>query len=591
MKNRIFISSACFLPWIQRTAAIFVTFLAIALVAATAKAVTAGTPAFARDASGHLPLYYLPVILTNNQNSPTPETFQCLLTIDSIAYRSYEAGNLSNINFQMGDGRTILHSWLESGEMSSSRSTRYWVVLPHSIAGSGGSATIYVVFYEATLNSKDPNVTGAEPAWPGGPYARYDNGSEVFEYYQRFGGLTGGTLPNGWERSPRYISVNDQSTYTNLTFTNTSFDGAAYAEQTPPSVTTYPTVIETRAGFPTGGAGNNQAGYAQVIGDFDPGAIGTGNWSGTAMVGTGRADNGAAFFWGSGSSDHFPYTDTSWNADPNVHVFTLNIDTRSLNSLLVDYSAELGPAKMTIRQTHAFGAYGGASLPGNGQLDLYWIRTRAYPPGAIFPSASFGRVSAVGVATGPASAPPIAKTEPNVAANSPLPGRASTGNIHSVDFLNFDYPTDCREQFGGFGKIIHVSGGKWSKENVGYFGVGKPGSEWMISYGDLKGDGQEEAVVVTSCQGQTNFDYEEIFVFAMSSNGPTLLKRLSPKEWGDGTRIYDVRVENRQLVVRYLNGGSHACPDTLVKPRFRWNGDSFDLIGSSTSPYDCNQRH
>lgn len=185
---------------------------------------------------------------------------------------------------------------------------------------------------------------------------------------------------------------------------------------------------------------------------------------------------------------------------------------------------------------------------------------------------------------------------PETPSNPPQsPGTAthpskSTG-IHSVDFLNFDYSSDCWEQFDGFQKVIHVSKGQWCKEGVGCFGIGKPASEWMVSYGDLKGDGQEEIVVVTSCQGPVNFDYEEIFVFAMSFAGPQLLARLSPSEWGPGTRIYDVSVDKQRLVVRYLGGGSHACPDTRVTARFHWNGSRFVRVGQpGREPFNCDTR-
>jgi hypothetical protein len=166
-------------------------------------------------------------------------------------------------------------------------------------------------------------------------------------------------------------------------------------------------------------------------------------------------------------------------------------------------------------------------------------------------------------------------------------GYAKRG-IREVDFLNFDYPSDCWKQFEGFGKVIHVSKGEWKNENVGYFAIGKQASEWMVSYGDLKGVSQDEAVIVTSCQGSVNFDYEEIFVFALSSAGPELLARLSPSDWGPGTRIHDVHVSKQKLIVRFLTGGSHACPDTLVTAKFQWNGQQFVRALSEREPYHCN---
>jgi hypothetical protein len=79
--------------------------------------------------------------------------------------------------------------------------------------------------------------------------------------------------------------------------------------------------------------------------------------------------------------------------------------------------------------------------------------------------------------------------------------------IRSIDFSNFEYRPDCLQ------KPIRVSGGKWKevKENEeNYFRVAS------IAYGDLKGDGKDEAVVLGACGGAANFEMAEVFVFEMS---------------------------------------------------------------------------
>jgi hypothetical protein len=119
----------------------------------------------------------------------------------------------------------------------------------------------------------------------------------------------------------------------------------------------------------------------------------------------------------------------------------------------------------------------------------------------------------------------------------------------------------------------------------------------VVSYGDLKGDGQDEAVVVTSCQGQANFDYEEVFVFAASSAAPRLLARLSPSDWGRGEEgnggnfpVTGVRVSKQQLAVSFLAGGSHACPAWTITAKFQWNGSGFARTGVSRHPFNCQTR-
>ena len=227
-----------------------------------------------------------------------------------------------------------------------------------------------------------------------------------------------------------------------------------------------------------------------------------------------------------------------------------------------------------------------------------WPRT-AGPNEAVWGKVTISTASpeAISIQPGPAPVSNPASSNPSqlsLPATVPNDEASVRGAIRSVDFLNLDYPSDCWEHFDGFGKVIHVSNGQWTKEDVGGFSVGKQASEWMVSYGDLKGDGQDEAVVVTTCQGQTNFDYEEVFVFAASSAGPKLLTRLSPSDWGRGEEdnggnfpVTGVHVSKQQLAVSFLAGGSHACPAWTVTARFEWNSNRFVRMGLDRKPFKC----
>jgi hypothetical protein len=177
------------------------------------------------------------------------------------------------------------------------------------------------------------------------------------------------------------------------------------------------------------------------------------------------------------------------------------------------------------------------------------------------------------------------------------PEQPHGADIHVSDFLNSEYASDCWEQFDGFDKVIRISKGEWSKSDVGSFGIRRKDSQWMMAYGDLDGDGQDEAVIVTGCQGQTNFDYEEVFVFTMSSAGPKLLARLTPSDRGRGEEdnggnfpVTGVHVSKQQLFVSFSAGGSHACPAWAVTARFQWNGSGFVRTGVSRQPFNCQTR-
>jgi len=165
-------------------------------------------------------------------------------------------------------------------------------------------------------------------------------------------------------------------------------------------------------------------------------------------------------------------------------------------------------------------------------------------------------------------------------------GSAVKGGIRNVDFNNFDYPSKyCVESDAATEKTIHVSNGSWTEGdlqqgNYGYFAVAK------VAYGDLKGDGSEEAVVHTLCNTGANFSSHEILIYETSPNGPRLFAKLSDADWG--AELVDFQVGNKYLDVNFPNGGSHACPDWLVTDRFQWNGARFVKAGQPTrKPFKC----
>jgi BON domain/zinc-ribbon domain len=155
--------------------------------------------------------------------------------------------------------------------------------------------------------------------------------------------------------------------------------------------------------------------------------------------------------------------------------------------------------------------------------------------------------------------------------------KVATDDIHGVDFRNFQYRSDFLKE------TVRVSDGKWREVTPD----GSPGS-WFevvkILYGDLKGDGQDEAVVLTTSGSNFNFQIGQIFVFFMSPQGPTLLQSLSLSDSGKGeeidwSRISDVRITGRQLEISWLGGQCRACTDWAATATFHWNGSRLVRTG------------
>lgn len=204
------------------------------------------------------------------------------------------------------------------------------------------------------------------------------------------------------------------------------------------------------------------------------------------------------------------------------------------------------------------------------------------------------------VVNGSASAEPTGTGGTSESASGPahtLGGTTSVANsdIRTVDFRNFDYSSSCCGEGNGDHtdrRPIHVSQGKWM--------TGTPNQDEMrfgivnVAYGDVTGDGRDEAIVHTSCSGMANFDVQELYIFAMNAGGPTLLARLTPDDWGKGQEgngsdyaISKIRLGGGYLDVSFYSAGSHACADWIVTARFLWNGSRFVRDGLTRARNHC----
>lgn len=146
---------------------------------------------------------------------------------------------------------------------------------------------------------------------------------------------------------------------------------------------------------------------------------------------------------------------------------------------------------------------------------------------------------------------------------------SAQADIRKVDFQNFTYPSDCRPEGS---EAVTVKNGEYSieKEMEGYtdrfyFRVFPP------AFGDLTGDGREEAVVISVCNTGGTGNFTEGMIYSMSGEKPSLIARIP-----GGDRAYgglrEARVENGILVVESNDVGElggACCPEFVVTTRYR----------------------
>jgi hypothetical protein len=124
----------------------------------------------------------VPITITNTQNSITPVGFQQLISFSPATYSAHERSDLGNIRFYYDN--VEMYSWCEKNCNSSATSNAlFWVNLPFSIP-PGKNRTIYMYFLPGTTQYDGANA-GAAPNLTS-TYAQYDNGRNVFLFYDNF---------------------------------------------------------------------------------------------------------------------------------------------------------------------------------------------------------------------------------------------------------------------------------------------------------------------------------------------------------------------------------------------------------------------
>lgn len=166
--------------------------------------------------------------------------------------------------------------------------------------------------------------------------------------------------------------------------------------------------------------------------------------------------------------------------------------------------------------------------------------------------------------------------------------KSEVTDIRRVDFLNFTYQSSlCSQDIRGISKTVKVRKGNFDNNEV-YYGV----VENKIIYGDVTGDGREEAIVHIGCgELAANFGLSEIFIYTLQNGRVILLAELDDKDMerdynryhSNGTlwRIVDdgVRVINALLIIERFSEGSHASPEYIVTLNYRLNGTRLALSG------------
>ncbi|MEM3862403.1 MAG: hypothetical protein QW203_07995, partial [Thermoplasmatales archaeon] len=151
-------------------------------------------------------IYTYKITLSNTTSTATPPNLQVRLNINFSAIKGLSV-DLGNIRFSSDQaGSNLLYAWLESApqgtftqgsSVSSYTSSNIWVNLGNNIIPANGSLTIYMQILPSGTEF-DGVYWGANPQWTN-TYGQYDNGANVFSFYDNFTGTSLNT--NKWQTS------------------------------------------------------------------------------------------------------------------------------------------------------------------------------------------------------------------------------------------------------------------------------------------------------------------------------------------------------------------------------------------------------
>ena len=327
------------------------------------------------------PPHYVKITLSNSQQVATPAPFQQMITVNSADYRQYEAGNLDNVEFYYQNG-TVIPSWLESGNSNASTNTVYWLKLGSGIPASS-SVTIYMGFAPIATNLFNNETTGEAPQLSSA-YAEYDDGASVFNFYDNFAGTSLNT--SKWTSS----TLGGNETVNNglsLSAGETSGDYSYVASNKP--IASIPIIVEAYMNANS----INASGYIMGFGLISTQSYLSNYINQDHISWQGSTITASQFFTSVQKGPLSINLNFVNHTDSNYHIWALGWLNGKAESLYDNYS--LFTTISDVPSDVYFLTLSYFNYKGTGaarSLNFYWVRTRAYPPNGIMPSAAFSAV-------------------------------------------------------------------------------------------------------------------------------------------------------------------------------------------------------
>jgi hypothetical protein len=166
--------------------------------------------------------------------------------------------------------------------------------------------------------------------------------------------------------------------------------------------------------------------------------------------------------------------------------------------------------------------------------------------------------------------------------------------IRQVDFKNFTYP---KLPTGKCSMAeVRLVNGKYNAPE-GIAGTRPAVDCWSvalgpITYGDVTGDGEEEAIVELYAEAGGTEASEDVYIYTLKGGNPELLWKFATGDRADGG-LRRIAAENGELVVDLFGVGTAigkklygtedvgaCCPKHFTRTKYKWDGSQFQQDGS-----------
>jgi hypothetical protein len=156
----------------------------------------------------------------------------------------------------------------------------------------------------------------------------------------------------------------------------------------------------------------------------------------------------------------------------------------------------------------------------------------------------------------------------------------TSASIRDVDFLDRTYEIDGERVTVTHGELVRPAG--VDGDDQGFVEVLPP------TYGDVDGDGREDAIVMISNNGGGSGRLDEARVFAMRCDRVVQIATITGGDRADGGLVEVSTVPHGLLVERNVLGPDDAacCATSTAIEYWRWNGHALVLDPASEDPDD-----